>query len=90
MLHRVKNLPPEQRLAIEALLGRSVSDDEAVSVRAVMPSRLSSDERMAALRELDRYFARVEARRKLVSDEEEDAIFVEAMRSARPNFRRVD
>lgn len=95
MLHRVKDLSPEQRLAVEALLGRAVSSDEAVSVRAVVPatvisSQLSQEERAEALRGLDRYFAKVDAGRKPVSEEEEEAIFIEAMRSVRPNYRPVE
>jgi hypothetical protein len=55
-----------------------VSNDEAVSVRAmvpatIIPSQLSQEERAEALRRLDRYFATVDARRKPVSEEEEEA-----------------
>lgn len=95
MLHRVKDLSPGQRVAVEALLGRAVSNEEAVSVRAVAPatvisSQLSQEERVEALRQLDAYFAKVDTRRKPVSEEEEEAMLVEAMRSARPNFRPVE
>jgi hypothetical protein len=91
MLHRVKDLSPEQKIAVEALLSRAVSNEEAVSVRAIAPaaiisSTLSPEQRIEALRQLDRYFAKVDAGRKPVSEEEEEAIFVEAMRSVRPNF----
>jgi hypothetical protein len=95
MLHRVKDLSPEQKHAVEALLGRVVSNDEAVSVRAIVPatiipSQLSQAERSDALRQLDRYFAKVDSRRKPVSQEEEEAIFLEAMRSVRPNYSPVE
>lgn len=95
MLHRVKDLSPEQKTAVEALLGRTVSSDEAVSVRAVVPatiipSQLSQKERIEALRQLDSYFAKVDSRRKPVSDEEEDTILLEAIRSVRPNYRPVE
>ncbi len=95
MLHRVKDLSPEQKLAVEALLGRSVSNDEAVSVRtivpaAIIPSQLSQEERTEALRRLDSYFAKIDARRKPVSDDEEEAIFTEAMKSVRPTYRPID
>ena len=61
MLHRVKDLSPAQRLAVEALLGRTVSNEEAVSVRAivpatVVPSQLSDYERTEALQRIDAYF----------------------------------
>jgi hypothetical protein len=95
MLHRVKDLSPEQRLAVEALLGRAVSSEEAVSVRAVVPatiipSQLSDQERIEALRRMDAYFAKVDAGRKLGGDAEEEAIFIEAMRSVRANYRPVE
>ena len=95
MLHRVKDLSPEQRLAVEALLGRAVANDETVSVRAItaatmIPSRLSQEERAEALRRLDGYFVKVDAGRKPVSDEEEEAVLLEAMRSVRPHYRPVE
>ena len=40
MMHHVKDLSPEQRVAIESLLGRSVSEDEAVSIKALNPSAI--------------------------------------------------
>jgi hypothetical protein len=95
MLHHVKDLSPEQKSAVEALLGRAVSSDEAVSVRAVapatiIPSQLSQQERVEALQKLDTYFAKVDAGRKPVSDEEEEAILTEAIRSVRPGYRPVE
>ena len=33
MLHHVKDLSPEQRRAVENLLGRPVAEDESVSIR---------------------------------------------------------
>ena len=35
MIHRAKDLAPDQKLAIESLLGRSIADDESVSVRTL-------------------------------------------------------
>ena len=35
MIHRAKDLSPDQELAIESLLGRSIADDESVSVRTL-------------------------------------------------------
>jgi hypothetical protein len=95
MLHRVKDLSPEHRLAVEALLGRTVSGDEAVSIRAVapasiIPSQLSIQERGEALGQIDAYFDKVDRGRKPASDEEEDAIFVQAMQSVRPNYRPME
>jgi hypothetical protein len=38
MLHSVKDLSPDQKLAIESLLGRPISEGEQVSVRTVPAS----------------------------------------------------
>jgi len=38
MIHSVKDLSPDQKLAIESLLGRPISEDEQVSVRALPAS----------------------------------------------------
>ena len=90
MLHHVKDLSPEQRLAVEGLLGRSVSEDESVSVKALpsvhlIPSKLRDDERREVLEKLRQYFAHVDARSRPVREEEEEAIINEALRSTRPN-----
>ena len=92
MLHHVKDLSPEQRRAVEVLLGRQVSEDESVSIKGIRPSAiirpsLSPEARNEALEKLRRYFAKVDAQRKPVSDEEEEEIINEALRSTRPNYR---
>ena len=56
---------------------------------SVKASGLSPDERAEALRNLEAYFARIDAKRQPVSDDEEEEIFNEAMRSTRPNFRPI-
>jgi hypothetical protein len=35
MIHKAKNLSPDQKAAIERLLGRAVADNEQISVRTV-------------------------------------------------------
>lgn len=35
MIHKAKDLSPDQKLAIESLLGRTVDEDEAISIRAL-------------------------------------------------------
>jgi hypothetical protein len=35
MIHKAKDLSPEQKLAIESLLGRSVAEDETISIRTL-------------------------------------------------------
>jgi hypothetical protein len=37
MIHRTKDLSPDQKTAIESLLGRSVAQDEQIIIRALSP-----------------------------------------------------
>ena len=95
MMYQVKDLSPDQKLAIEGLLGRSVSEDEAVALRAfapaeIIPSTLTSEQRQQAIEALSAYFAKVDSRRKPVTDEEEQAITTAAIRSVRPSYRPLD
>ena len=92
MLYQVKDLSAEQKRAAEILLGHSVSEDQAVSIKNLGPttlisSKLSPEERVEALRALEQRFAN--ANRPDVSEEEEEAIVNEAMRSTRPNYRPI-
>jgi hypothetical protein len=92
MLYRVKDLSPEQKHAAEILLGHPVSNDEAVSIKSldpatIIPSRLSPEERIAALRALDERFAARQIPE--VSAEEEEALVSEAFRSTRTDYRPV-
>jgi hypothetical protein len=38
MIHKAKDLSPDQKSAIESLLGRSVAEDEAISIRTLAPA----------------------------------------------------
>ncbi len=94
MLHPVKDLSPEQRRAIESLLGRKVSEEEAVSIKSIRASsilapNLTAEERKKALERLDRYFDKVDARREPVTEAEEEGIINEALASARSDTRPV-
>ena len=35
MIHKAKDLSPDQRTTIESLLGRSVAEDESISIRTM-------------------------------------------------------
>jgi len=76
-------------MALESLLGRAISDQETVSVRAFEPAPLSAAQRTEIVAELDAYFARVDAKRPAMSDAEADAVINEALRSTRPHYRPV-
>ena len=75
MIHKAKDLSPDQKMAIESLLGRSIAEDEAISIRALAsaPEWLQQSWETAKRAGLDR-----------LSIEEIDAE-IDAARKARPN-----
>jgi hypothetical protein len=90
MIHKPKDLSPEQRLAIEGLVGRAIAEQEDISVRALpRVSAVSSERRREIIAALEAHFAHVDAQRQPVSPQEADDILNEALRSTRPNYRPV-
>ncbi|HEY6349032.1 MAG TPA: hypothetical protein VI636_06440 [Candidatus Angelobacter sp.] len=87
MIRNAKDLSPDQKAAIESLLGRRILEDEAISVRAIEPPPLSDERRHELVEQLKKYFAEVDARRQPGSPEEAEDIINEAMRSVRPGYR---
>ena len=87
MIHNAKDLSPDQKKAIESLLGRRVREDEAISIRAIEPPALSDQRRHELAEELRKYFAEVDARRKPGSAEEAEEILTDAIRTTRPGYR---
>jgi L-lactate utilization protein LutC len=86
MIHKSKDLSPDQKAAVESLLGRQILEGEAVSVRAFEPPVLSDQRRQEIIDSLKRYFAQVDANSKSVSAQEADEAITEAMRSTRPHY----
>lgn len=87
MIRNAKDLSPDQKAAIESLLGRRILEDEAISIRAIEPPPLSDERKHELAEQLKKYFAEVDARRKPGSPEEAEDIINEAMRSVRPGYR---
>ena len=87
MIRNAKDLSPDQKAAIESLLGRRVLEDEAISVRAIEPPTLSEERKHELAEQLKQYFAEVDARRRPGSAEKADDILNEAIRSVRPGYR---
>jgi hypothetical protein len=87
MICNAKDLSPEQKAAIETLLGRRVREDEAVSVRTFEPVTVSHQRRLEIANELRKYFAEVDSAHKPVSEEQAEEVITEAMRSVRPGYR---
>jgi hypothetical protein len=87
MICHVKDLSPDQKMALESLLGRPVSEQETVSVQAFEAPAISWQRRREIAEGLRQYFAEVDAKRQPVSAEEADDIINEAMRNSRPSYR---
>jgi len=87
MIRHAKDLSPDQKAAIESLLGRRVLEDEAISIRAIEPPALSEERKHELAGQLQEYFSEVDARRMPGSPEEAEDIIDEAMRSVRPGYR---
>ena len=87
MICNATDLSPDQKAALETLLGRSVQDSEAVIVRTYEPAAVSPQRKLEIANELRKYFAEVDASRKPVLDEDTEDIITEAMRSVRPGYR---
>jgi L-lactate utilization protein LutC len=86
MIHKAKDLSPDQKAAVESLVGRQILEGEAVSIRAFEPPVLSDQRRQEIVDSLKRYFAQVDANSRSVSAEEAEQAITEAMRSARPHY----
>lgn len=86
MIHKARDLSPDQKAAVESLVGRQILDGEAVSVRAFEPPILSDQRRQEIVDALKRYFAQVDANSGSVSPEEAEQAITEAMRSTRPHY----
>jgi len=87
MIHKAKDLSPDQRAAIESLLGRRILEDETLSIRTIASPALSEERKQELVEQLKKYFAEVDAGRKPGSPEEAEDVINEAMRSVRPGYR---
>ena len=86
MIHKAKDLSPDQKAAVESLVGRQILEGEAVSIRAFDPPVLSDQRRQEIVDSLKSYFAQVDANSRSVSAEEAEQAITEAMRSTRPHY----
>jgi L-lactate utilization protein LutC len=86
MIDKAKDLSPDQKAAVESLLGRQILEREAVSELAFEPPVLSDKRRQEIVDSLKRYFAQVDANSRSVSVEEAEKAITEAMRRTRPRY----
>ncbi len=88
LIHKVSELRPQTRAALEAELGRALLDDEKVSIMAFMPHEAPAREaRQAAGRCLQEHLTRIDEKTKGVSEAEMEDALDEALRSVRPGYR---
>ena len=87
LINKASELRPATRAALEAELGRSLGDDEDVSIMAFAAHDPPVGQaRMEAGRKLEGYFARIDSRRPDAPDEEADAAVDDALKKARPGY----
>jgi len=90
MIHKAKDLSPQQRLALESLLGRAISEQEEISIRTLQPPQgVSPERRHEILEALRSHFSRIDAQREPVPPEQADDMINEALRSTRPGYRPI-
>lgn len=87
MVHQAKDLSPEQKAAAELLLGRQIDEQESISVQAFRQPVVSEERRREVAARFEELFAKANRNLEGTSEEEAEEIFVEAMRSSRPNFQ---
>ena len=85
MIRQTSELSPGQRAVIEEILGRELSEKEAVIVRTCEVQVASRDQQVEAKQKL-LAFLKSDRPETDASDEEFEAAFLEAMRSVRPGF----
>ncbi len=85
MVHNVKDLSPDQRLAIESLLGRALRDEESLTIRPtrVLKDSPSGAERIGLFRQYFDHLDALAGRVKDVPEAEIDAAIDEAMQHVR-------
>jgi hypothetical protein len=90
MIHKAGDLSPDQRVAIESLIGQKLSEQDSISVRRLPPPGGPTPEKRREIGDgLSKYFAQVDAQRQPMSDEEAEETVNEALRLAKPAYRAV-
>jgi hypothetical protein len=87
-IHKASELRPQTRAAVEAELGRSLQDDEEVSIMAFAPHEAPTGEaRREAGHKLQEHLNRIDQKTKGVPEEEIEEALNEALRNVRPGYR---
>ncbi len=88
LIHKASELRPETRAAVEAELGRSLQDDEEVSIMAFVPHEAPIGEaRAETARNLQQHFNRIDQKTKSLPEGETEKALNEAIDHVRPGYR---
>lgn len=88
LIHKASELKPETRAAVEAELGRSLQDDEEVSIMAFVTHEAPTGKaRTVAGRKLQDHLDRIDQKTKSVPEQEKEEALDEALHKARPGYR---
>jgi hypothetical protein len=88
LIHKARELKPQTRAAVEAELGRSLSDDEDVSIMAFAThEEPASEVRSRANQELETYLKRIDQQTAKVTGEGAEEELQEALKKVRPGYR---
>ena len=87
LVHKVSEMRPEVRTALETELGRPLKDEEEVSIMAFEPHPAPAGEaRKQAVQGLQEHLKQTDEKTKAVPDAEMEATLNEAMQSVRPRY----
>jgi hypothetical protein len=88
LIHKARELKPQTRAAVEAELGRSLKDDEDVSIMAFSTHEAPAGAaRSQAGEKLQSYFKKADKRRAKQNGQESEAALQEALKTVRPGYR---
>src|SRR5271156_2092564 len=88
LIHKANELKPETRAAVEAELGRSLDDDEDVSIMAFsMHDAPAVEARQEAGQRLDAHLKDIDSQAANGSEVEAEAALNEALKNVRPGYR---
>jgi hypothetical protein len=91
LIHKAKELKPQTRAAVEAELGRSLKDDEDVSIMAFATHEAPvGDARARASEKLESHFKKIDKKTANVAEQDAEAALQEALRNVRPGYREEE
>jgi hypothetical protein len=79
MVYRVVDLSTEQKLVIEGLLGRSLKDQESLTIRPVIKSAPAGQERKQLAQQLKAHLDSMAQKAGNVSEEDLESVLQEAL-----------